>query len=457
MASTVDVAYREVSSVNLSLTRNARGGARMPGHRRAWWVSLLLFSVVLLVSSCGADDDAGPATDGTTSPAPVEEPAVSSDDEAPTDTSVEEPEAAPDDPAEDEAAVSTDDEESMAGSDTDATTDTSVEEPEAAPDDAAEDEAEYSEPVELDKVVATHHFTSLLAMPTQFGMEKGFFERNGIDLELISVPAGQTSIATLISGDAHVAHQGTTSFMALRANQDQPMQVLGSMFESLGNVLLIRPGLDIPNKGKYPEVMHDLVGLNIGVSSLGGQQQLTFDVLLQSAGLPSDAVNYVSAGYTTSTVIPALQRGDADIVITIEPVSTIATSGAAGEVFEVALDLRKGQGPPQFVGWIQNCYGSLEDILNERPDVYRRFDQTIQEVKAYMADTANRDEVVEWLAGAMDVESEVAAALYDNNMFGFSTGGFTEEGIAKISETHVFTGLLDRPVTYDELVWQPPS
>ena len=325
------------------------------------------------------------------------------------------------------------------------------------PEEAVDAEVEAPVPTQLDKVVATHHFTSLLAMPTQFGRDKGFFERNGIDLELISVPAGQTSIATLIAGDADLAHQGTTSFMALRANQDQPMKVLGSMFETLGNALLARPGLDLPNAGKYPEVMHEMVGLNIGVSSLGGQQQLTFDVLLQEAGLPSDSVNYVNAGYLTSTVLPALQGGDADVVITVEPVSTIGTSGAAGEVFGVALDLRKGQGPDQFVGWIQNCYGTLEDKLNERPDVYRRFDQTIQEVKAYMADTTNRDEVVEWLMGAMEVEQNVAEALYDNNMFGFTTNGFTEEGIKKISDTHVATGLLDRPVTYEELVWQPPT
>ena len=227
--------------------------------------------------------------------------------------------------------------------------------------------------------------------------------------------------------------------------------------ETLGNALIIRPGLDLPNKGKYPEVMHDMVGLDVGVSSLGGQQELTVGVLLTEAGLPADSVNFVNAGYTTSTVLPALQGGDADVVITVEPVSTIATSGAAGEVFEVALDLRKGEGPPQFVGWVQNCYGSLEDVLNERPDVYRRFDQTIQEVKAYMADTANRDEVVEWLIDAMGVDQGVAEALYDNNMFGFTTNGFTPEGIKKISDTQVATGVLERPVTFEELVWQPPE
>ena len=149
-----------------------------------------------------------------------------------------------------------------------------------------------------EKVIVSHTTRGSLSIgPLLYGIERGFYRDEGIDLIYVSIRA-DLGIKTLITGDVDYLYSVGTIIRG--AVLGLPVKTLSFDFAKVMHFLMARP--EITSAAM-------LKGKRVGVSSFGATGDLAARVALQSVGLdPSRDVTIVTLGSDTLRYA-ALQAG----------------------------------------------------------------------------------------------------------------------------------------------------
>ncbi|HKY06694.1 MAG TPA: ABC transporter substrate-binding protein [Candidatus Binatia bacterium] len=211
---------------------------------------------------------------------------------------------------------------------------------------------------------------SFLALYTAF--HRGFFKDEGIDLEIIYMPANLASTAVL-NGD--VDYNGAVTGTIGAAVRGQPMKVL--LFT------VAKPLLFLVSKKEIQDVKQ-LRGKKVAGSSPGGSATLIADKVLKHYGLdPAKDVSLLPMGGAAASRYAVLETGVVDASFLSVPENIIA--------------LEKGFNELVFAGDVvefpQNGFGTSEKKLKENPDeVYRMVRATLRGLQ-FIWDPSNREAV----------------------------------------------------------------
>ncbi|MCX5496526.1 ABC transporter substrate-binding protein [Kaistia dalseonensis] len=139
--------------------------------------------------------------------------------------------------------------------------------------------------------------------PLVVAKEGGFFERQGLDVELIA-PADASAPPRLVAaGQADIAVTYQPDLM-LQVKEGLPLTRIGTLIETPLNCLIVLK--DGPIK-----TLADLKGKKIGYS-VASLQQVYIDAILGSAGLTTKDVEMINVNFNLST---SLMSGQVDAVI----------------------------------------------------------------------------------------------------------------------------------------------
>jgi ABC-type nitrate/sulfonate/bicarbonate transport system substrate-binding protein len=140
-----------------------------------------------------------------------------------------------------------------------------------------------------DKVIVGHSARAALSIgPLLYGIERGFYRDEGIDLVYVSLRA-DLGIKALLSGDIDYSY--STGTIIRGALMGLPVRNLTFDFSRVLHALMSRP--EIPNAGA-------LKGKRVGVSSFGATGDLAARVGLRSLGLdPEKDVTIITLGTDT--------------------------------------------------------------------------------------------------------------------------------------------------------------
>src|SRR5262245_57772328 len=212
---------------------------------------------------------------------------------------------------------------------------------------------------------------SFLALYTAF--HRGFFKDEGIDLEIIYMPANLASTAVQ-NGD--VDYNGAVTGTIGAAVRGQPMKVL--LFT------VAKPFLFLISKKEIKD-MKQLRGKKVAGSSPGGSATLIADKVLKHYGLePGRDVSLLPMGGSAAGRFAVLDTGVVDASFLSVP--------------ENILALEKGYNELVFAGDVvefpQNGMGTSEKKIRERPDeVYRMVRATLRGLQ-FVWDKSNHEAVV---------------------------------------------------------------
>lgn len=197
---------------------------------------------------------------------------------------------------------------------------------------------------------------SFLALYT--ALHRGFFKDEGIDLEIIYMPANLASTAAL-NGD--IDYNGAVTGTIGAAVRGQPMKVL--LFT------VSKPFLFLISKKEIKDIKQ-LKGKKIAGSSPGGSATLLAEKVLKHYGLePGRDVSLVPMGGSAAGRYAVLESGVVDASFLSVPENIIA--------------LEKGYNELLFAGDVvefpQNGFGASERKIRENPDeVYRMVRATLR-------------------------------------------------------------------------------
>ena len=210
----------------------------------------------------------------------------------------------------------------------------------------------------LKKVRMASSSTNVSFLALYTALHRGFFRDEGIDLEIIFMPANLASTAVL-NGD--VDFNGAVTGTIGAAVRGQPMKVL--LFTVAKPLLFLVSKKDIKD-------IKQLKGKKIAGSSPGGSATLIADKVLKHYGLePGRDVSLLPMGGSAASRYAVLETGVVDASFLSVPENIIALDKGFNELV-FAGDV---------VEFPQNGFGTSEKRIRENPDeVYRMVRATLR-------------------------------------------------------------------------------
>jgi NitT/TauT family transport system substrate-binding protein len=275
-----------------------------------------------------------------------------------------------------------------------------------------------------------------------------FFEKHGVEVELVYGTGIQVA-NIMISGSAEVGAFAVEHGMAVSSKgQDVKLLVLNQQLPPLG--LIVRNDVPTPNRDRpYPEMIRDLRGLKIGISSAGASTDTILQYLLREAGLePKKEANIVPVG-DPGTMLAALKNGVIDAAMAVEPTQVAALGDA--KIARMVVDIEGGDAP-LFREYAYNGMFVRAATLKERPQLARGIVDAVIEAEQVINDPSRDDEIIG--VGAVYLKG-IDPALLRNYLAKYRSifrPVATPAAIENVNKLLIAGNLIAQMVPYDQIV-----
>ena len=171
-------------------------------------------------------------------------------------------------------------------------------------------------------------------LPTILAKDLGYFKAEGLDVGFEELQGGSAAATALVSGSVDVVTGNYMHTIQLQA-KGQHLTAFMDLFDSPSMVLAVSP-----KSSKTIKSIADLKGAKVGVSSPGGSTDLLLKYLLSEAKIPTASVPVVTLGMG-STAVTAMERGQVDAAVMLDPALTILQKRVSPSPLPILVDLRQ--------------------------------------------------------------------------------------------------------------------
>lgn len=263
-----------------------------------------------------------------------------------------------------------------------------------------------SAPAGLGKVVIGVGTDPSLA-PWIVAVEKGFFEKHGLEAELVPYANGPASVEALLSGQTDIGGAGELSSIGPAARGGD-LAVVGTMWTSG-----VQTGITAVADIQEPQ---DLEGRVVAIQE-GGVSQYYFERYVEVHGLDRESIEVKAIAQPD--MVSAFARGDMDAYFITEPALTLGVEAREG-----AHILARSEDDDVYV---------LHAYMIFAPDLYNDVPRAEAAVRALLDAVefinTNKDEAVTITADWTQLEEEQTRTIMDRIDFNFQ---WTEDDAAHI-------------------------
>jgi ABC-type nitrate/sulfonate/bicarbonate transport system substrate-binding protein len=206
---------------------------------------------------------------------------------------------------------------------------------------------------------------SMVHLPAYVARAMGFFDEVGLDVEIKSFEGGVGALRGGIAGGLDVV--GTSSdplFAAIQ--QGAPVKAIGTYAPKLSVVITSAPEIKTPR---------DLKGRKIGIQEVGGFNEVMARLLLQTAGLTPQDVQYITI--STANRVPALVNGQVDAT-TLHIDQYYAATAAKPDLVNLA------QMWEVVPNWWYSAFVATEETVKNKREALVRFMTAVIKAQRFM-------------------------------------------------------------------------
>ncbi len=282
---------------------------------------------------------------------------------------------------------------------------------------------------------------SLFYTPQYVALTQGFFEEEGLDVELITGGGADKVMTAMLSGEAEIGFMGAEASIYVY-NEGRDNYAIN--FAQLTQ----RDGTFLVGREKDDDFTFDkLKGTTVLGGRKGGMPEMTLEYVIKSKGLVLDEDVVVRTDVQFDALAGAFISGEGDYVSLFEPVAT--TLEKEGQGYIVASIGTEG-------GYIPyTCYSTTKEYMEENPEVIQKFTNALYKGMVWVQ---NHD--LEEIAEAVkphfpDSEDDVLVALIDRYREQDSWKPdliITEEGLDHLMHIMELAGELDKRADYEKIV-----
>jgi NitT/TauT family transport system substrate-binding protein len=194
-------------------------------------------------------------------------------------------------------------------------------------------------------------------VPVDVGIQKGIFQRNGVNVEVINLAGSAKLHQAMVAGAIDVG---------LGAGTDIPFLVKGAPEIGVGAIALTPALFGISVAYNAPiHSLADLKGKTIGVSTVGSPTEWIALQLAKTQGWKSTDITIVDTGGTGAADIAGLRSGTIDATV---------SAAALGWDLETRKEGRLLATASEFIdAFLMNVIYATKDTAEHRPDTLRAF------------------------------------------------------------------------------------
>jgi NitT/TauT family transport system substrate-binding protein len=224
-------------------------------------------------------------------------------------------------------------------------------------------------------------------------LERGYFQQEGISIELTVAGSGVEAMQFLAGGQIDLALAGITAafFNALHRGVLVKLVAPGDTYYPGASTVFLMVRNELLDRGAIADYA-DLAGHRVAVSARGTFSHYLLGLALGRAGLTMDAVDLVELPLTD--INAGLASGAVSAAIQIEPSATLSAEQGIAAKWRSAGDIRPGL--------IGGGYFYSADLLGRRRDVGARwmvaYLKGVRDYNAMLQGPAGREEIAMTLA-----------------------------------------------------------
>lgn len=282
---------------------------------------------------------------------------------------------------------------------------------------------------------------SIFYAPQYVAMELGYFEDEGINLELTTGFGADKSATAVISGDADIALMGpeATIYQYNEGNENYLVN-FGQLTQRAGNFVVSRT-----NDADFR--WEDLIGKEVIGGRPGGMPEMVFEYVLKKHNIdPQKDVNLVQ-NIDFANTSGAFVGGTGDYTVEFEPSATLIEEEGAGYVV-ASVGTESGYVP-------YTAYSTTKTFLSKNKELLQSFINAIEKGQKYVEEHTAA-EVAEIIAPQFkETDEKTIAKIIDRyaEQDSFKTNTcFEEDSFTLIQDILEEAGELSQRVPYQDLV-----
>lgn len=222
---------------------------------------------------------------------------------------------------------------------------------------------------------------SLAALSLQGAITNGYFEEEGLNVEVVPNKSANDAVPQLLNGGIDIAQMDMITFLKART-EGLPLQIVAGAGEQStdgGDGVISGAGV-VTNPDSDIEGALDLVGQTVGVPAIKTQTWMNIRAIVDEAGGDSTQIEFVEV--PPAQTIDLVNRGQVDASTPSEPLQSSAIAedkvklvhstdvpgrqGAPSSVF-VASEEFVAKNPETLAGFADSVYSAATD-LEEDPE-----------------------------------------------------------------------------------------
>lgn len=265
------------------------------------------------------------------------------------------------------------------------------------------------------KVVFGLSTEGFLAAPFLVAKEKGYFEKEGIDVETITLQGGSKTLAATLSGDVDVMTAASIASVIQAQSKKQDVRAFAALASELASSLVVQGKImdeaGITVSSPIAERLKVIKGLRIGITGPGSSTDKLVRYLSDAAGYePDEDVTIVPVGNGTA-MLASFSQDRIDGFILSSPTPETAVAKYEGKIL---VPFAKGEFEP-LQHFLYSCLAARADWLEQNPETARRIVRAIAAALTLIHE--NPDEAKAALRPHFSkLDADVFSASFDNNL-----------------------------------------
>lgn len=300
---------------------------------------------------------------------------------------------------------------------------------------------DQTEEKELVKVTLNEVAHSIFYAPMYVAIEEGYFEDEGIALDLVCGFGADKTMTAVISGEADIGFMGSEASIYTYAEGATDYVVnFAQLTQRAGNFLVARE--EMPDF-----TWEDLKGHTVLGGRKGGMPEMVFEYILKENGIDPETDLEINQGIDYGSTAAAFAEGSGDFTIEFEPGATSLESEAAGYVV-ASLGEDSGYVP-------YTAFSAKQSFIDENPDIIQGFTNALQKgmdcVQAHTPEEIAA--IIEPQFPETDLETitTIVTRYYEQDTWK-SNLIFEESSFELLQDILESAGELEERVPYDDLV-----
>ncbi len=211
---------------------------------------------------------------------------------------------------------------------------------------------------------------SIFYAPMYVAIEEGYFEEEGIDLDLVTAFGADKVTTAVISGEADIAFMGSESTIYIYNQEaDDYLVNFAQLTQRAGNFMVSREPMEDFD-------WNDLKGSYVLGGRKGGMPQMVFEYVLKKQGIDPTTDLTIDQSIDFGSTAAAFSGGKGDFTVEFEPSATALESENAGYVV-ASLGEASGYVP-------YTAFSAKESYLKEHPEIIQNFTNALQKGMDYV-------------------------------------------------------------------------